>query len=276
MQKSSDPNLVIAAEHALLLIEAIGERRTLRVNDAAELLGVVPSTAHRLLSTLRTLGFVVQERRSGPYGVGPRLTELALAAYGGVDVRAIARPILAGLRDELAETVNLMVLRGNEVHFIESLEGPGAVRVGSRVGLVLPAHCSSGGKVILANLDSEELHRRYPDRVLKVRTPRTIDNWDRLLEELSTVRQDGFALNLEEGDDGIAAVGYPIRRDSNSPLAAIAVAAPAFRVNREDALRRIVPAMARAAGEIERQMRTGDIRHDSTRVVTDTDDHPRN
>jgi DNA-binding IclR family transcriptional regulator len=127
----------------------------------------------------------------------------------------------------------------------------------------------------LANLDPEELHRRYPDRVLKVRTPRTIDTWDRLLDELSMVRRDGFALNLEEGDDGIAAVGYPIRRDSNSPLAALAVAAPAFRVNREDAVDRIVPAMARAASEIERQMRTGDIRHDSTRVVTDTDDYPR-
>ncbi|NNN15006.1 MAG: IclR family transcriptional regulator [Acidimicrobiaceae bacterium] len=267
MTNDDRDGVVNAAEHALKLIEALADRRSLRVNEAAEIIGVVPSTAHRLLATLKKLGYAVQEHRGSPYLVGPTLQELALAASGGIDIRAAARPILEDLRSRLKETVNLMSLKGNEVHFLDSLEGPQAVRVASRVGLVLPAHCSSGGKAILACLPIDELLRRYPGKNLKLRTPNTITTWDELEAELETVRHLGYALNQEEGDNGISAAGVSITDSTGRPVAAIAVAAPSFRLTRTSVRDEILPALRDSARMIETLLNSGMTRYDSTHVV---------
>lgn len=262
--------VIAAAEHILNLIEALAERKSIRVNEAAELLNVVPSTAHRLLTTLKILGYAVQPYRGGPYVIGPQLQELGLAAFGGSNILNIAHPILEELRMRLQETVNFIVLKGNEVHFLESIEGPRSVRVASRVGLVLPAHCTSGGKAILATLKPEELAKRYPGGILKKRTANTITSWRRFEAELESVRKAGYALNFEEGDAGIAGVGVCILDPHGRALASIAIAAPAFRLTAHDSKEQIVPALIEAAKNVEFALGAGMIRHESTHVISET------
>lgn len=225
-----EPYRLKSVEHALRLLTLVADRGSVTVAEVAGELGVAPSTAHRLLSTLRQGSFVVQDRPGSAYRPGATITELAVAAFGGVDLREAARPVLDELRTEMQETVSLLVLVGNTGRFIESVEGPRSVRVVSRLGVVLPAHCTSGGKALLANLPMEELQRRFPSERLDSVSPRSIRTWPILCEELEKVRRRGWAANFEEGDPGIAGVGACIRAPSGAPVAAVAVAAPTSRL----------------------------------------------
>ena len=109
-----DPRAGVGAvENALRLLQLYREREVLGVSETARLLGVGRSTAHRLLTTLRAHGFVVQDA-SRAYRVGPTLRELGAAIAESGVVRARCRPFMQALCDELGETVNLVALRGSE------------------------------------------------------------------------------------------------------------------------------------------------------------------
>src|SRR3954451_16784447 len=152
-----------SVDNALWLLQLIGERRAVRVAEAADLLGVARSTAHRLLTALRRRGFVMQDRPNGAYRPGPALYEIGLAAVSRIDIRRVARPVLEDVREQTQETVSLAVLEGTSIRFIDCAESPRSVRVGNRTGVVRPAHASAVGKAIMAGLSEEELDRRYPN-----------------------------------------------------------------------------------------------------------------
>src|SRR3954471_24986600 len=155
-----------SVDNALQLLQLVGERQALRVAEAADLLGVARSTAHRLLTALRRRGFVTQDRPNGAYRPGPALYEIGLAAVSRIDIRRVARPVLEQLREETQETVSLALLEGTTVRFLDCAESPRSVRVGNRTGVVRQAHASAVGKAILAGLSDAELDRRYPGGTL--------------------------------------------------------------------------------------------------------------
>lgn len=248
------PNSLSSVDNALRLLTLLGERHVLRVADAADELGVARSTAHRLLSALRAQGFALQDRANGAYRPGPVLNEVGLSAIGRIDIRRVARPVLEELRDETDETVSLSVLEGRDVRFVDCVEGNRSVRVGSRTGIALPASCTAGGKALLAALSPQELARRYPGRELALRTSSSVQNWAALAAELDRVRRDGYAINSEEGEYGISAVGVPLRDLTGAPLAAIAVVVPAGRMTIGSA-HELAPTVLRAAATVEELLR---------------------
>jgi len=222
---------VSSVDNALTLLGALRDHASLAVKEGAELLGVAPSTAHRLLSTLQSHGFVTQDPSSRRYGAGPALLAVALASLRRVDVRRIGRPHLVALAAETRETVSLAVAEGISVRFIDSVEGPELIRVGSRTGEVLPAHVSSVGKIMLSSLTDAELLRLYPTPQLAGLTERSITSRPTLLEELATVRATGFATSFEESAVGLSAVAVPVADRSGHVLAAIGVSVPASRLD---------------------------------------------
>jgi DNA-binding IclR family transcriptional regulator len=244
-----------SVDNALRLLELIGEQRTLRVSEAASLLGVAPSTAHRLLSALRGRGFVLQDKPNGAYRPGPVLNEIGLAAIGRIDLRSVARPVLRELSEQTQETVSLTLLEGRNVRFIDCVESPRPVRVGDRTGVVMPAHCTAAGKAILAALPPFELERRYRDRTLSGRTVHSITAWERLVAELRLVQRYGYALNEEEGEEGICAVAVAVRDLTDAPLASIAVVLPAARTAKADARTEFVPFLQQAVTSVQGLLR---------------------
>src|SRR5215212_8391310 len=152
-----------SVDNALQVLLLLGEKPKLRLTDVSQYLGVASSTAHRLLAMLQYRGFVRQEAATRSYVPGPTLDKLAFGLLRRLDVRTRARPLLEQLNAELQETVHLGRLEGANVHFIDSIESPRAVRVGSRLGRSMPAHCTSNGKAMLATLTDAELTALYPD-----------------------------------------------------------------------------------------------------------------
>jgi DNA-binding IclR family transcriptional regulator len=224
MQNPSYP--VSAAGNALLAVRLLHERDELRVMDVADELGVARSTAHRILAMLVFHGFAEQDRHKA-YRPGPAL----LAIRGSLappppDLITIAHPHLRHLAGSVRETTHLMVLDGNATRFLDGVEGPQALRVSHRTGTFLPAHVTSGGKALLAELPSDRLEALYPKGLPEGRTVGP-DSFERLAAELETVRHNGFACNLQESERGVNAVGACVRDRSGTAVAAVAVAAPA-------------------------------------------------
>lgn len=246
-----------SADSALRLVRLLAERGPLRVSDAAAALGVAPSTAHRLLCVLLSQGFAVQESRNGPYIPGPVLRELGRAALSPRDLRRAAQPALERLTDVTRETVSIGVLERRDVRFIDGIEGNQTVRVGNRIGVLIPAHCTAAGKAMLAALPETELERRYAGRELERRTDRSPRDWETLLRELAGVRKDGFAVNVEEGERGVCAAGAAVLDAAGAPAAAVNVVLPSIRMPDRRVSRDIAKAVTDAAASVAAAIRTG-------------------
>jgi IclR family acetate operon transcriptional repressor len=245
-----------SVDNALWLLQLVAERQALRVSEAADLLGVARSTAHRLLSALRRRDFLMQDKPNGVYRPGPALHAIGMAAISRIDIRRIALPVLEQLRDQTRETSSLAILEGTMSRFIECCEGLSAVRVGSRTGIVRYAHASAIGKAMLAALPDTELNRRYPDEELPAATPSSITTRHQLMVELAQVRRQGFALNWEESSDGVCAVAVALLDPSGSPLAAVSVAMPSMRAGSIAGIRALAPDVLHAAEVIQEQLRS--------------------
>lgn len=222
-----------SVDNALKLLLEFKERESVGVSEAGEHLGVAPSTAHRLLSMLQYRGFAIQDEESRSYRPGPALIEIGLKAVRDMSLLRQARPAIQRLSDRLGETVHLLVREGPDVRFVDGVESARALRVTSRTGMLLPAHCTAGGKALLAGLDPAAIRELYPTPALAGLTSRSVRRRADLERELLTVRERGFATNVGESEDDVSAVGVAVRDHRGRQRAAIAVALPSVRASRE-------------------------------------------
>jgi DNA-binding IclR family transcriptional regulator len=232
-----------SVDNALNLVWLLRERGQIRVSEAAAALGTSRSTAHRLLAMLAYHGFAQQDPSSKAYAVGP--------ALGSIDVRALARPALERLCQEVEETVHLVSLRGAAAVFLDSVETSRGLRVGSRAGSLMPAHCTAAGKAILAQLPADELRRLYRDERLEQMTPRSLVSSKELDGELERIRRRGFATNLGESEPDVGAVAVAAPGGISGRRLAITVSAPITRLERAG-VKRIARAAAAAAADLGR------------------------
>ncbi|SCL20128.1 transcriptional regulator, IclR family [Micromonospora rhizosphaerae] len=244
------PYAIESVDKALRLLLLMRHRGTVRVTDVSDELGVARSTAHRLLMTLAHHGFVAQDTVSRSYRVGRVMVEIGLAAVGELDVRRKARQHMEKLAAELRETVNLLVLEGAEVHFIDGVESDRTLRVTARTGLLVPAHATAGGKALLAELSASELEALYPNGLDRM-TERTLTDINLLRDELAEVRRLGYAINRGEREHGVHAVAVCIRDHAGRAVAALATSVPAPRASR---LHSFVEPLRRSADAIGRDL----------------------
>jgi len=128
------------------------------------------------------------------------------------------------------ETCSLLVLEGDMVHFIDSIESAQTVRVGSRFDSRMPAHATSAGKAMLAVLPVDEVLANYQNEKLATVTDRTVATRTQLLAELARVRAAGYAVNFEESEIGLGAVGMAVLDADGRPAAGVTVAGPMQRM----------------------------------------------
>ncbi|OBI21925.1 IclR family transcriptional regulator [Mycobacterium sp. E2327] len=242
-----------SVDNALKLLLLLGERPEIRLSEATRYLGVAPSTAHRLLAMLAYRGFVRQDPVSKAYLPGPSLTGVAFAVFGRLDIQRSAAPIMRALSEQLRESIHVGMLDGADVHFVAAIEGPAAVRVASRLGRTMPAHCTSTGKVMLAQLPEHELRQLFPNEELERVTSHSIGSRAELEAELSRTRERGYAINREESEDGVASVAVPIPTRAPGVRLALNAAAPQDRLD-GDRYPSVVAALVKAAKEIGDQI----------------------
>jgi DNA-binding IclR family transcriptional regulator len=242
-----------SVDKALKLLLLLGEQPEIRLTDATRYLGVASSTAHRLLAMLTYRGFVRQDPISKAYLPGPALTGVAFAIFGRIDVAGTVTPVLRGLSERLRETVHVGMLDGAAVRFVAAVEGPTAVRVVSRLGRTMPAHCTSTGKAMLAQLPQAEFRQLLPDETLETITSRSIGSRAKLEVELARIREQGYAVNREESEEGVASVAVAIPTQAPGLRLAINAAAPQHRLTKSQ-YAAVAAALTQAAKEIGDQL----------------------
>jgi DNA-binding IclR family transcriptional regulator len=242
-----------SVDNALQLLLLFREQPTLRVADAGRTLGVAPSTAHRLIAMLQYHGFVEQDPRSKAYRAGAALAQIGLAVVRAMDVRTVARPYMEQLGSDLGETIHLATLERREVIFLDSVESRFIVRVGSRVGMRLPAHMTALGKVLLASLPGDRLAELYPEEQLPGSARTSLVNRKVLFKSLKKIANDGHAVSVGEVESDVAAIAAPIRAPSGQVTAAMSVAVPVSRFS-EQFVARAVPRLAAAVAQISGQL----------------------
>lgn len=225
---SSDNLRLVQRAFALLELLSEGSKQ---IGEASRLTTLPKGTVHRIYRTLVNLGYVHQEI-GGNYALTTKLFEVASRVVYSLDLRQTARSHLEQLAAETGETAHLGVLNGLTVVFVDKVESPvqRALGMTTRVGGKVMAHCSAIGKVLLADLPPEGLARFIDERDLVRFTSHTVSNIEELGMQLALVRRDGYAINYEEYDEGIVAVGAPVRNHSGKAIAGISLAAPTFRM----------------------------------------------
>lgn len=221
-----------SVDRALTVILAFEETDTLTITEISKVLGVSRSTAYRLLNVLEHRGFVRQDKRTKAFQGGPALLRVGLAAVRRSDLRMTLRPVLERVVAEVDETAHLVVLEGRDAFFMDCVEGSKMVRATPRVGTSLPAHVTSAGKVLLANLPSAKLDEILAGELGAV-TRRSKVSPTSLRRELAKVRKQGFALNDGESEVGLRAVAalVPAAVAATAVDVAITVAGPSERLD---------------------------------------------
>jgi len=202
----------------------------LGISDLARRVGLGKSSVHRLVSTLTAEGFLTQDPSTGRYRLGLVLAELGAAATIDKNFHAAAIGPLEELWKLTGETVQVALLDGRQVVFVERIESPNTLRLFNEVGRRNWAHASGTGKVLLAFLASDELNRLLDGWQLTAVTQHTITDPEVLREDLARVRDRGYSQNINESSVGIVSVGAPIRDASDRVIAAVSSAGPTLRL----------------------------------------------
>jgi DNA-binding IclR family transcriptional regulator len=222
-----------SVDNVLRLLLMVAERKQVRVSEAAAELGTAVSTAHRLLAMLTLHGFVTQDPESKVYRAGPVLLRVGLLAMRSMEIRTLVLPFVERLRDETGETAHAAVLQGSEMLFIACAESPNALRVASRVGTSMYAHCTSIGKAWLAGESDDFLRGLYPWPKLPALTDNSLTSRSALMAELTEVRRQGYARNIGESELGVGSVSAAVREEGGRPAVSISVSVPLVRMSEQ-------------------------------------------
>jgi len=190
------------------------------------------STVHRLLVTLEEKGFVERDMSTGAYHLGINMLQMAYLTLEHNDLRQVADRYLHQLSEQHRETVNLSILDGADVIYLDVVESPQRVKLAAAIGQRLPAFCTASGKAILA-FSPDEVVQQVLERSMPRYTQNTLVSQESFYEDLNLTRARGFALSLQEFEEGINAIAVPILDIHDQPIASIAVAGPSFRLTHE-------------------------------------------
>lgn len=220
----------------------------LQLRHIAELTTFNKSTSYRLLTHLEGSGYLVRDSQ-GKYFLGPRLAKLGSNSTYQSAIRKISRPALEKLRMVTEETVNLAVLDGSSILYIEVLESPHLFRMVSQIGMRRALHCTGLGKAVLAWQPSDVRDRLLQGMKLDRFTEHTIVRKSDLIAELVRIQRRGYAVDNEEAQLGARCLAAPIFELEGAVTAGISVSGPLARITRNRTVE-IAKAIKAAAAEI--------------------------
>lgn len=232
MELERRDNNIKSVLKALEILNCVGEYPDgVGVKELSSYLGINKPTISKMLSTLASQGYVRKDEDTRKYRLGYKLVELGTRLIESIDIRAEARPFLKALERKVNEVINLAIYRNGEVFYIDKFEGTKSLRMHSRIGGRASFTYTSVGKAVLAYLPDTERKYLMESLVLEPRTPRSIIDKEKLLKQLKDIRFQGYALDLEENEEGIVCVGVPVFDFSRRVVAAVSISCPTVRTN---------------------------------------------
>lgn len=231
--KTTQP--IQSLDRGLVLLETVANsRRPVSLSELMPILGIDRSSVFRLANTLKRRGFLAQIPDGKGYTLGSSVWRLAsLFRFENVLLQ-VARPYVDALVANTGETTYVAVREGTQAMLIErqlTAQALGVMGAGSGTGI--PLHCTGVGKALIVDFDYDRLVGLFGGSPLKRFTKRTITSLRTLAEACKRMRECGFAVDDEEGHEGVRCIGAPIRDVSGEVVAAVGISAPISRLPRE-------------------------------------------
>ncbi len=224
----------VSLDRALLMLDALSQRRDgLTVSDLARAVGCHKSTSLRLLQTLERWSYVSRNAATARYQLGLQVLTLAHAKQAELTVQQVAEPAVRRLAELTGETISVGMLDGPEIVYIHRLKAAPSAQLNTPVGARAPAHCTSLGKILLADHTPDEVRRLVGEGPFPAFTPRTITRLEDLQADLERARQWQYAVNDEEHRPGQVCIATPIRDYTGMVIAGISVLLPAIQATSE-------------------------------------------
>lgn len=218
---------------ALLVLETVAARQPVGLSELARALAVPKSTVQRCLSTLQEAGWLTPAGdASGRWLVTGKAFSVGSQFANRQDLRTIALPALSEVQAASLETVHLMVLDRDELVLVERLDSAHPLRTFNPIGSRVPLHATATGKAVLATLPADRLDA-YLRTAITPMTSHTIVDGQVLRAQLAQIRRDGYAVNDQELEIGVAAVGSSVRTPGGDAVGALSISAPRVRLGPE-------------------------------------------
>lgn len=227
-----DKNFIALTDKVFGVLEAFSQnpKAPVTLEEITQSVGLAKTTVHRLLYSMKKIGYVEQNELSGKYFLAQKFFELGRAVLPYQRVANLAVPLLENLRIRCGESVHVAVLDKGFITFVAVLESQNPYRCAATIGEMNYAHSTAVGKCLLAHLCEEDVENIIREVGLPKMARNTITSGTQLLDELGRVRQEGVAVNIEENIDGVICVAAPIRDQTGETIAALSVSGPAIRM----------------------------------------------
>lgn len=235
-----DTYVVEAVLRALDILEIFEGSRELSLSEISQRTGLNKSRCFRLLHTLASRKYIEKTGDGQGYRLGSWPFDRAIGARR--DVREIAHPYLVQLRNEFNETVNLGVIHSGEVLYVDLVESQRPFRMSAMVGSRMPIASTAMGKAILAHMAKEA-----GQELLGTHAGRRV-----LQAELKLVQQQGYAVDNEENEPGVACIGTSMQDADGFPIAAISMSGPVHRISVRE--QEIAKALQKVCRHVSEQM----------------------
>ena len=249
-----ETDFVRSLGRGLAVIRAFSrESPRLTLSEVSQKTGLTRAASRRYLLTLEELGYVGSDGRD--FMLRPQVLALGYAYLSSLNLGEIAQRHMEALVEKVHESCSASVLDGTDIVYVARVPTRRIMTIALAVGTRLPAHATSMGRVLLADLTEVELERYFESATLTRLTPRTVVEPARLREILRGVRQEGWALVDQELEDGVRSVAVPIRRERrNESQAAINVSAHAARVTVDRLCEEVLPLLQETAEQIAAEL----------------------
>lgn len=224
-------NLVQSVIRALDILETLDTYGELGISEISDRLDLDKSTVYRIISTLKQKGCVIQNSTDHRYSNSLKLWEMGNNVVERLGVRRQAQPFMERLVIESHETVNLAVMDGKHVIYIDKIESDEIIKADLNVGKRLPSYCTGLGKAMLAFMPEERVKELLRDEKFIKHTSKTVNNLQELIKQLEEIRKKGYCIDDEEYVDGIMCVAAPVMNYKKEVIAAISIAIPKYRID---------------------------------------------
>lgn len=255
MEKTETKQLSVrAVERALDILLAFNATEPLlSFPEICEKIELPKSTTYRLLMTLVNKGFIEQDSATGKYQLGIQIISLHSVLLKSLDIRKKSYDVMKALSKQCGETIHLYVKRRNQRVCLEQVEGSYAITRYATIGELLPLFCGASGKVLLAYQDEKEIMRVLSEVKIEKFTEKTETDIRAILEQLTRIRTDGYAVTIGEREVAAASVAAPIFDHDSNIVAALAISGVSERFT-ETNVASYIQLIQAAAAEISRRI----------------------
>ena len=226
--------MVQSVTRSLLLLQTLGQaHKKCSLTELCETTNLAPSTIHRLLLTLKESRFISQDPASAKYFLGPALITLGIRASNYLNLRELARPILADLAANSKEDAYLSLIDGESAIMAESAYGPQPLKVIYPLTSAIPLHSGAARKVLLAYQEPNFIQNYLTKELFKY-TENTTTDAKKLQLQLEEIRKNGYSVTIGESFNGALGICSPVLDSFGHIAAGIGLSCPRVRVTEAD------------------------------------------